>query len=190
MGRKGVSKYTGQFIAGHKFGEWVVVDGKIHGSPAQIDVRCMCDAIHRIDVYTLVKGKSTSCGCTPRTADSAPNWKGINGVSSRLLRNAKSLNVSREDLANSFSTTCYLTGQTLTDATAVPYTMSIGQYIEGPNGVLNTSSGSTTSVTWVHNSVSPMIQQYGIVGAIQIAKTIVQTTNIFDQMGMKPTEKP
>jgi hypothetical protein len=180
MGRKGTSKYTGKFKAGHTFGLWTVVDGKIHGSPARMDVKCTCDTIHRIDVYTLVKGKSTSCGCIPRTGESAPNWRGLNGVSGRTLNNASNtFHMSVEDVAKTFTPTCYLTGQTLTSNNAVPY---------ANNG--SDSFVGTTDIAWVHTSVSPLVNQYGITGAITIANSISQTTNIFQQMGMKPTEKP
>ena len=184
MGKKGQSKYTGKFKAGHSFGSWTVVDGKIHGSPAEMDVRCQCGTVKRTDVYTLVKGTSTSCGCV-RVGENAPNWQGINGVSKTLL--SRGGGGFTGSYAPAYATVytaqaghCSLTSQPLTPTTAKLVAIS------------NTQPISPTNATWVHTSVAGLANSAGgAIGAYNTATTIATTPhpNIFEQMGMKPIRK-
>lgn len=182
------SKYDGKFNVGHRFGKWTVVTGEIYGSPATIDVTCQCGTSKGVDVYTLVNGKSTSCGCIVRTGSLAPNWKGVSDVPATLLyRNTLrasshgdvQLNYAQlADVYNAQSATCVITGLTLT-----PETAKLERYdISG--------SFSTNNIGWVHTSVSPLASQQGIQGVITTSNTIVSNTsqqnNIFDKLGFKP----
>lgn len=192
MGKKGKSKYAGKFLPGHKFGHWTVVDGTITGSPAQIKVKCTCDCERLTDVYTLVKGKSTSCGCIVRTGEDAPNWKGVNGLSrTTIARNTQymtshgngAISISPIDMANVYASqsgVCAITGQTLTTSTARLERVDANQPYNASN------------VVWVHNSISPVAATYGVQGAITIANSVVSNTsqpnNIFEKLGFKPTK--
>lgn len=183
MGKKGRSKYTGQFKAGHSFGSWTVVDGTIHGSPAELDVKCQCGTTKRVDLYTLIKGKSTSCRKC-KVGEKAPNWQGVQGVSRNLLtRNGITTEAAAQSYAmiyNSQGGTCSLTSQPLTSTTAKLVAINGTQPI------------SPTNATWVYYSVAGLANSAGGArGAYTTATTIATTTqpNIFEQMGMKPSRK-
>lgn len=181
MGRK--PKYVGKFKAGDKFGSWTVVDGNIHGVPAQMDVQCVCGNVKRTDVYSLVKGRSTSCGCQlkARVGEHNPNWKGTDGISgTTLYQNSVRTGLSREDLvvlARAQNYSCVLTGGALAG--------SLSAKVEpvNPNIPLNTSNA-----IWVSPQASPMVRSLGVSGSITLANSVSQTTshNIFDKLGMKP----
>ena len=188
MGKRGKSKYMGKFKPGHKFGNWTVVDGITHGSPAKLDVTCECGIQRAVDAYTLVKGKSTSCGCN-RVGENAPNWKGINGLSKTAIsRNlthtiVESGAINADSVANLYcmqSGTCGITGQTLTSTTARLERVDPSQPYNSGN------------VLWVHNSVSPIVANYGVQGAVTIANSVVSTTsqpnNIFEKLGFKASD--
>ena len=187
MGKNRTSKYANKFVNGHTFGSWTVVDGKIHGSPAKMDVRCVCGQIKRVDVYTLVSGKSTSCGCV-RVGEKAPNWKGTNGVSrTTLYINARAAvgHLSYEDMIHTYtaqSGTCAVTSQPidLNEAKLVRLN-STGSYL---NGNVAWVSPAVASIT-AHNSISTLT------GAVASIITTTNNPNIFEQMGMSAAkEKP
>jgi hypothetical protein len=181
MGRK--PKYVGQFKAGDTFGSWTVVDGTIHGSPAQMDVRCTCGTEKRADVYSLVKRRSTSCGCQlkSRVGENNPNWKGVDGISgTTLYQNSARTGLSRDDLvvlARAQNYSCVLTGGGITG--------SLSAKVEpvNPNVPL-----SVNNAVWVSSEVSPMVRSAGIVGTVTVSNSVLQTAphNIFDKLGMKP----
>lgn len=186
MGTRGKSKYNGKFKAGHSFGHWTVVDGQTVGSPAKLHVVCECGTDKYVDAYTLVKGKTTSCGCV-RVGEQAPNWQGINGVSKTTI--TRNMNRVRECTVNSIqaanvyvsqSGTCALTGQALSPTTARLERIDSNKPYEANN------------VLWVHNSVSPMTATYGVQGTVTAANSIVSNTsqlnNIFEKLGFEPAK--
>ena len=193
MGKRGKSKYTGKFKPGHKFGHWTVIDGAAIGSPARLVVHCECGIEKEVDAYTLVKGKSTSCGCIIRTGESAPNWKGVNGLSktaiSRNLTHTSTSGgvvgstISFKDATSVYamqSGTCGVTGQALTETSARLERID-------PSKPYNSNN-----VLWVHNSISPVVATYGVQGAITIANSVVSNTsqpnNIFEKLGFKASD--
>ena len=185
MGTKGKSKYTGKFNNGHSFGSWVVVDGIIHGSPAKMDVRCVCGKIRRANVYTLVSGQSTSCGCV-RVGEKAPNWKGVKGAQGisrqTLYNNARPAvsYLSYEDMVSLFNNqnaTCALTSTSidLDSAKLIPLDAS------KPYSVTNAVYVSPTAYTvTAHN---------GLINTSNSLRSMAQTSNIFEQMGMKSVKE-
>lgn len=52
-------------ISGHKFGRWVVIkrNGFMYGNYPAWLCRCECGTEKTVAAYSLIKGKSTSCGC-------------------------------------------------------------------------------------------------------------------------------
>lgn len=167
------SKYDGKFAAGQRFGAWTVVDGSIHGSPAKIEVKCDCGNSKMVDVYTLTKGRSTSCGCA-RVGENAPNWRGISGVSKTIL-NAVSGSYNVTTLAtayNSQSGRCILSNQELTADNATVTTL--------------TSTTGVSNTYWVSKDMMPLIEMSNnhIPTIRTIATTVVKNTNIFDTLGM------
>ena len=187
MSKKGKSKYQNKFSAGHTFGSWTVVDGKVHGSPARMDVLCACGTKKRVDVYTLVNGTSMSCGCIRPTGEASKQWTGINGIPGTVLYRAKQVAerhgniVSKEQLASVYLSqggSCSLTNQPLTSGSA-----RLARYD-------NSISYTPDNVTWVHSSVSSTATSAGVSNVIQTVYTVAQTNpNIFEQMGMKPIKK-
>lgn len=188
MGKRGKSKYMGKFKPGHVFGSWTVVDGKPYGSPAKLEVSCVCKTRRNVDVYTLVKGKSTSCGCN-RVGENAPNWKGVNGLSKTAINkniaytSTSGGSITANDMANLYcvqSGTCGVTGQTLTTTTARLERIDPSQPYSSDNAV------------WIHNSVSPIVANYGVQGAVNIANSVVTTTsqpnNIFEKLGFTSSD--
>lgn len=184
------SKYEGKFPKEHAFGSWSVVDGKIHGSPAQIDVKCVCGTEKRADVYTLVNQRSTSCGCVPRTGENSPNWKGdkYGGVPATMIYRASHGSVEAKGLApslmaaayNSQDGNCTLTGQALNVSNARMVKIDSNKPYDSGN------------IAWVHTSVAPLVYSSGgTANAIQTSLSIVSKTNpnIFEQMGFKPTKE-
>jgi hypothetical protein len=187
VSKKRTSKYANKFANGHTFGSWTVVDGIIHGSPAKMDVRCVCGQIKRADVYTLVSGKSTSCGCV-RVGEKAPNWRGINGVGrTTLYTNGRSAvgQISYEDMVNTYvaqSGSCAVTSAPLNLSEAKLVRLSTdGGYLSG-------------NVAWVSPAVATITGHTGINTMTSAVASIITTTNnpnIFEQMGMSAAkEKP
>lgn len=188
MGKRGTSKYAGKFKGGHKFGSWTVIDGKPHGSPARLKVTCACGTQKEVDAYTLVKGKSTSCGCN-RVGENAPNWQGINGLSKTDLSRNLSHTITEGGAVtataaiqayNMQSGTCVVTGQTLSAGCASLERIDPSQPY------------SNNNVLWVHNSISPVVATYGVQGAVTIANAVVSNTsqpnNIFEKLGFKASD--
>jgi hypothetical protein len=164
----------GKFAPGHKFGEWTVTTGTVMGSPAKLNVKCMCGTERYVDAYTLVKGKSTSCGCN-RTGENAPNWQGVNGLSKTAIsRNLThtfsgggSINaVYAVNLYVSQTGSCGITGQTITSDTARLERSDPSQPYQNNN------------VLWVHNSVAPLVAEYGVVGTVAIANAVVSNASL------------
>ena len=181
------SKFEGKFPPGYIFGDWAVVDGSIHGSPARIDVRCICGTVRSVDIWTLQNGRSTNCGCKNH-GETAKRYNGVRGLSgTAIYRNSlraesKSLlNISNKEMAELYqqqSGTCTLTGQTINSDTARLERIDVNKPYE------------TGNVQWVHSSVASMASKYGTSGVIANSVSIVSTTkpqNIFEQLGMKPT---
>jgi len=186
MGAKGKSKYDGKYKAGDTFGHWSVVDGRISDSPAAMSVSCVCGNTKKVDVYSLVKGKSTSCGCV-RVGENAPNWKGVNGLShttlatnmSRAIRSGW-VHTTPEQLGNIYaaqSGNCMLTGFAITGSATLARFDNSKPYEVG-------------NVTWVHPSVAPLAVSYGVSSVINTSNAVVsntsQTNNIFEKLGFKP----
>ena len=181
------SKYDGQFKSGHKFGAWSVIDGKITGKPAHMDVQCECGTVSCIDVYSLKHSRSTNCGCHRQQmiGDKAAHWKGSNGISgTTLYRNSlrSNGNLTQTELAKIFvdqSGTCVLTGEALrSDNAAI-------QRIDA------TQPYNTSNTRWVHTSVSSMANN-GIVNAYVASQTVQSTpqiVNIFESLGFKSSVK-
>jgi hypothetical protein len=183
---KRISKYKDKFKTGDKFGNWTVIDGIIHGSPASIDLMCICNTKKRVDVYTLVKGKSTSCGCkkTKLVGSLSSRWSGsvIGNMSGTAI--SKNLNktklitgscVTDKDLLRSYEIQngiCALTGRPIDDSSStisrinnsLPYT---------PNNIM-----------WVHNTVSPIARSLGAIGSVNLSSNVI-SNNIFEKLGMK-----
>lgn len=187
MGKKGKSKYDGKYIAGDRFGQWTVVDGRIDDSPATMYVTCVCGTTKKIDVYSLVKGKSTSCGCI-RVGEKASNWKGVNGLShttltaniSRALRTSGDVHTTTEQLGSVYaaqSGNCSLTGYSISGSATLARFDNSKPYEVG-------------NVTWVHPSVAPLAVSYGVSSVINISNAVVSNTsqpnNIFEKLGFKP----
>lgn len=179
MGARGTSKYSGKYKKGDTFGSWTVVDGKIHGSPAKMNVKCVCGKKKLLDVYTLVKGKSTSCGCQ-RVGESAPNWQGINGISATALyRQSQRNNLDYEVMVRQLESqywTCPVTSQSLTADNSVCISTT----------ALNTEGNNTSTCTWVHQTIAPAVQKYGL---DQVMNTVAPKLNRLDQLGFSPTQE-
>jgi hypothetical protein len=181
MGNKRRSKYENKFASGHKFGHWQVITGQIVGSPATIEVKCVCGHTKFVDVYTLIKGKSISCGCV-RVGENAPNWKGVKGVANTTLsRLLGTSNVSAQYAAHVYNVQsghCALTGQTLTATSARVAPIDPTLPLSGTNVML------------VHNSISSTANALGALGTVSLSNQIVSNTstpnNIFDKLGFKP----
>jgi len=181
MGNKRRSKYENKFASGHTFGHWQVTTGQIVGSPATIEVKCVCGHTKFVDVYTLVNGKSVSCGCV-RVGENAPNWKGVKGVATATLsRMIGTSNVSANYASvvyNAQNGHCALTGQTLTATSARVAPIDVSKPISGSNVML------------VHNSIASTANALGAYGTQAISNQIVSNTsfsnNIFDKLGFKP----
>lgn len=171
MGRKPKS-----YTAGQQFGHWVVIDGIVYGNPSQIDVKCECGTIKRIDAYSLTSGRSTSCGCQlkKRTAENNPNWKGVNGVpGTTIYYNSVRTGLNYDQLVGMIQNqtgTCTLTGGTISSVEPIDSNQPI----------------STTNGVWVNNSIAPMIRQFGVQNTLTVVNS-VRSQNIFEQLGMKPT---
>ena len=190
MGRKKKSRYEGKFKAGDKIGYWTVVDGILHDKPAAIDLICSCGTTRRVDVYTLNKGRSKSCGCrrSDLRGELSPRWKGMGSLNStvlkRALKKADSVDnslITSNDLINAYysqSGTCAITGQSLTVGTA--------NYVNSANVVRidNTLPYVADNIAWVHPSISPVVSFTGIKGMAQLSSTMA-SQNIFEQLGMK-----
>jgi hypothetical protein len=175
MSNRRKSKYENKFPKGHQFGYWTVADGTIYGSPAHIDVNCVCGTRNRVDVYSLQKGRSTSCGCQTNKKMGTGSLDGttLYRATVRAARSAP-VSVSYDDMAQAFNNqnaSCTLTGQSLNASNARLVRLD------------NSQPFTPQNVTWVHNSVSPTATQ---VGVIQTAKLFSNSANIFDKLGMKP----
>lgn len=187
MGKKGKSKYDGKFTKGDVFGHWTVVDGRISESPATMYVTCTCGTTNKVDVYSLVKGKSTSCGCL-RIGERAPNWKGVGGLSHTTL----AINLSRAERTGLVTTTpdqlntlyaaqsgnCMLTGLPMSSS------FSLARFD-------NSQPYEMGNVTWVHQSIAPLAIARGVNAVVTTAHSVVSNTsqpnNIFTKLGFKPT---
>ena len=181
MRKKKTSQYEGKFKAGHTFGFWTVVDGIIHGSPATMDLVCSCGTKKRVDVYTLISGKSKSCGCRRKlTGESSPRWKGQGSLDSSVLRRAlkkaslvPGSTITDSDLSYSFSEqggTCAVTGQPLMNGTIVSANVV---------RIDNSLPYTPNNTAWVSPMVSTYVSRTGITGV---------NSNIFEQLGMKKEE--
>lgn len=183
------SKYEGKFPKGHVFGSWTVTDGKIYLSPAQINVKCVCGVEKKVDVYTLISGLSTSCGCM-KVGKNATNWGGdkYDGVPATIIYRARHGSTEAKNLSpsliaaayNSQDGNCALTGQTLDTATARLTRFD------------NSKPYDSGNIAWVHTSVLPLVNSSGgTVNAFQTSLSIVSNSNpnIFEQMGFKPTKE-
>ena len=181
------SKYEGKFSKGYKFGSWEVVNGNIHDSPAQINVKCVCGTEKSVDVYTLVKGKSTSCGCM-KVGENAPNWKGnlYGGVPATLMYRAQNSSAGAKGLTYETMATAYvsqggacsLTGQTLNASNAKLALVDGNKPYESGN------------ITFVHQSVAPVVSSGGISNFTNSVMTIsTSNPNIFEQMGLQPIRR-
>lgn len=195
------SKYENKFKAGDKFGMWSVVDGIIHGSPASIDVICCCNTKKRVDVYTLVKGKSTSCGCNRLlTKEQSSRWSGITvttanvGQSGTMLigslsgtamgralnkiNSSEGSHVTSADLSTSFSAQngmCAITNKLLDSDSATISRINNSLPYE-PNNIL-----------WVDKTISPVVRSLGLAGAATYISnaSVASNKNIFENLGMK-----
>lgn len=187
MGAKGKSKYEGKYKAGDTFGHWTVVDGRVGDSPATMYVTCVCGTTNKVDVYSLIKGKSKSCGCI-RVGEQASHWKGSNGLSqtvlttniSRALRSAP-VYATQEQLSNVYATqsgNCTLTGHAISGSSA-----TLARFD-------NSKPYEIGNVMWVHTSVAPLAVAYGVSSALNISNVVVSNTsrpnNIFEKLGFKP----
>ena len=180
------SKYIGKYKAGDKFGSWTVIDGKIHGSPAKLDVVCECGTKKRSDLYSLIHNRSTNCGCkrAELTGSSAPHWTGTGSLTgTAIYRNAFRINSSGEgsvtsgDLKTAYMVqngTCNITNLSLdsTNATVTKIDLTLPY--------------QANNVAWVHSSAAPLVNSYGYNTAITISSYNIP--NIFESMGMKPVQ--
>jgi hypothetical protein len=201
LGTKNKSKYQGKFKAGDSFGSWTVVNGKIHGSPAEMDVTCVCGAKKRVDIYTLVKGRSKSCGCIPqaRSGENAPNWQGVKGVPKTVLTRALkaaerhgAVRMTTEQAATVYlaqNGSCSITGTPLSGPGGGTASAS---YSSSPTLVRydNSQPYTVTNTAWVSNNVGSLGTALGMTGVYTVANNIVNSTqpNIFTQLGIKPVE--
>ena len=192
MSVKGKSKYTKSFKKGDVFGSWTVQDGTVSGQPAKVEVKCECGTLKKVNVYSLVKGQSTNCGCKR-----IGNWKGRGELSGSILY--KTITVintvntgltsasityqplTYDDLSNVFvqqTGTCALTGKILNSSNT-----AIARYD-------NSKPFSQTNIAWVASEVSPLTTAYGINGSINVVQSIAHhNPNIFEQMGFTSPRK-
>lgn len=100
MGKKGYTKYDGQFKNGDKFGKYTIVDESlVINREAQVLCQCDCGYTKYVSCWTLLNGKSKGClKCNnPRPKNENPSWKGYEHISGkyygRIKRNAQKRNI-------------------------------------------------------------------------------------------------
>ena len=147
------SKYDGVFSQGHKFGEWIVLDEKVHHErEARITCKCSCGDTHKVSAYNLLSGMSTRCGecrrkdSTTLTGNKNPSWKGIGNIPAGKYRHIKDEN-DRKILAESWDKSnkkCSLTG----------WNISIQDGTASPDRIDSNKGYTLGNIQWVHINVN------------------------------------
>ncbi len=154
--------------AGDSFGCWTVESA----NGRKTNVVCICGTKKTVDKYNLVNGKTKSCGCrgniSPisnttiyRNVTRANNMSSNNNIDYTIVSNAL---INQNGL-------CAVTNTLLNDSNA--------KLERNDNSLPFTSN----NISWVNTSITPVTTAIGV----NSAKILSASSNIFQQLGMKPT---
>lgn len=171
MGRPlGTSKY--KFAPNQQIGSWTVIDGTTSGAPAKLTVQCTCGTRKQVDVYSLVNGRSTNCGCA-RAMKKGLQKTDISRAMAKASRSGNLLTPEYlTDLFEAQRGSCVVTNKPLTETGMTLSTIDKSKGYQSGN------------VAWVSSEVSPFTNSCGIMSSVTIANSITNSQpDIFKRLG-------
>lgn len=167
--RIGDTKYI--FFAGQRFGDWSILNkaptwdlhsGKKYYTPYYL-CKCDCGKIRKVQGYTLLTGKSKSCGCSwkRQTKENNPAWKGFCGLPGKYFYRARhgaelrgiDFDLSKKeawDVFNAQQGTCNLSG--------VP--ISFDKSTASLDRIDSGLGYNANNIQWVHKDINRMKNEY------------------------------
>lgn len=151
MGKKGISKYDGQFSVGQMFGQWKITDDKIV-LQKEAKIKCVCTGCntqHIISVCTVLSGKSKSCypcSAKKKFGKNNPFWRGVGEIPAMKYRTAVTPE-ERKALAETWEECggkCALTG----------WNISIIENTASPDRIDSSKGYVKDNIQWVHKNVN------------------------------------
>ena len=159
------SKYEGKFKKYQVFGEWTVIQPKIHlddRGRAFVRCRCSCEAEEMVSCHHLISGRSTrckTCNYNLREFNKNPHWRGIGETPASIITKASSSAAASNkpfyidtNYANTLyedsNKTCMFTGMSISHQDDTARLIELDKergYVEG-------------NVAWVHKSMEPLLR--------------------------------
>jgi hypothetical protein len=99
MGKKGISKYSGFFTKGQKFGKYEIMNEElIFENDVKILCKCECGNVNKVSCWTLEIGKSKGClECNnPRPKEKNPSWRGFENISGKYFGRISRFAIKRD----------------------------------------------------------------------------------------------
>lgn len=173
MGSKGISKYENKFVAGQKFGKYIVISGEIKViREAKVLCKCECGFENYITCYSLLKGVSKGCvNCNnPREKELNPFWKGFNNVSGKYFNRIRRSAIKRDiffdvsieyfdNLLINQNFKCLLTGKDIKFSHSKKDNYTATASIDRINSKLGYVEGN---LQWVHKDINLMKNHFDL----------------------------